>query len=160
MRRRQLDLRAAAAVLAEGELTMAEMAERLGVAKPTLYKLAGSKDELIRTCIEAETERVVGHLHERLAGASTAWVPEALRAMSAYAEDSPGGFRLLFERRGPDVQEALRRLEARVADLLRRQAAEHPDLLAAALLGAAAAVVSRAHADGRVVDAEALAAAL
>jgi AcrR family transcriptional regulator len=160
MRRRQLDLRAAAAVLAEGELTMSEVAERLGVAKPTLYKLAGSKDELIRACVDAEAERVVGHLHEHLAGASTAWVREALRAMAAYADDSPGGFRLLFERRGPDVQEALRRLEARLADLLRRNAAAHPDLLAAALLGAAAAVVSRAHADGRVVDAEALAASL
>src|SRR5213080_1037778 len=161
MRRRQLDLRAAAAVLAEGELTMAEMAERLGVAKPTLYKLAGSKDELIRACIEAETERVAGHLHDRLSGASGAWVSEALRAIAAYAEDSPGGFKLLFERRGPDVQDALRRLEARVADLVRRHAAAaHPDLVAAALLGAAAAVVSRAHADGRVVDAEALAAAL
>src|SRR5437773_11223742 len=85
MRRGHLDLRAAAAVLAEGELTMSEVAERLGVAKPTLYKLAGSKDELIRACVEAETERVVGHLHERLAGAPAAWVPEALRAMTAYA---------------------------------------------------------------------------
>jgi len=160
MRRRHLDLRAAAAVLADGDPTMSEIAERLGVAKPTLYKLAGSKDELIRACIEAETERVAGHLHDRLSGASGAWVPEALRAIAAYAEDSPGGFRLLFERRGPDVQDALRRLEARLAELLRRRAPAHPDLLAAALLGAAAAVVSRAHADGRVVDADALAAAL
>ena len=71
-----------------------------------------------------------------------------------------GGLAKLFERRGPDVQDALRRLEARLAELLRRRAPAHPDLLAAALLGAAAAVVSRAHADGRVVDADALAAAL
>jgi AcrR family transcriptional regulator len=157
---RRLDLRAAAAVLADGDATMAQIAARLGVAKPTLYKLAGSRDELIRACVEAETERVLGHLHERLSGADRAWASATLCAVDAYAEESPGGFRLLFERRGPDVQHALRRLEARVAELVRRRAPDRPELVAAALLGAAAAVVSRARADGRGVDPEALAAAL
>lgn len=160
MRRRRLDLRAAAAVLADGDATMAEIAARLGVAKPTLYKLAGSRDELIRACVEAETERVLGHLHDRLSGADRAWTVAALGAVEAYAEESPGGFRLLFERRGPDVQDALRRLEARVAELVRRRAPERPELVAAALLGAAAAAVSRARQDGRKLDRAALVAAL
>ena len=149
--RRRLDLRAAAAVLADGEATMADVAERLGVAKPTLYKLAGSREALVRTCVETEAERLLGHLHERVRGEAPA--TEVLRAVEAYAEDSPGGFRLLFERRGDDARDALLRMETRLAELLRHDQA---DLLAAALLGAAAAVVARARVDGRAVDAQAL----
>jgi AcrR family transcriptional regulator len=151
--RRRLDLREAAAVLAEGELTMAEIATRLGVAKPTLYKLVGSRDELELACVDAETERLVGHVHEHLPADEAG--PAVLRAMVAYAADSPGGFRLLFERRGPAA--ALRRIERRVGDLLRRPDAE---LAAAALVGAAAGIVSRALAHGRELDADRLAAAL
>jgi AcrR family transcriptional regulator len=132
--RRRLDIRAAAAVLAEGGVTMSEVAERLGLAKPTLYKLAGSRDELVRTCVETETERLLGHLHER------AYV---MRAMAAFADDSPGGFRLLFERRGPEADDAVRRVETRLAELRGCD-----DLRAAGLLGGAAAVVSRARANG------------
>src|SRR4051794_20655979 len=132
--RPRLDLRAAASALADGEPTMAQVAARLGVAKPTLYKLAGSRDELVRTCVEPEAERALGHLHE--AGPEPG-LEEVTRALEAYAGDSPGGFRLLFERRGPDVEDALRRLETRLGGLR-----------GAALLGAAAAVVSRARVDG------------
>jgi AcrR family transcriptional regulator len=153
--RRRLDLRAAAAVLADGEVTMAEVAGRLGVAKPTLYKLAGSRSELVRACIETETERLLGHLHER--ARADGGLADTVRAMEAYAEDSPGGFRLLFERRGDEVEAALRRIETRLAELLRRP---HAELLAAALLGAAAAVVSRSRADGVAVDADAVASAM
>src|SRR3954466_8441613 len=98
--RRRLDLRAAAAVLAEGDVTMNVVAARLGVAKPTLYKLAGSRDELLRTCVETEAERLLGHLHEH---------DDVVRAVAAYADDSPGGFRLLFGQRGPLAQDAVRR---------------------------------------------------
>src|SRR5688572_7278333 len=57
--RRQLDLRAASAVLAAGdEVTMDDVAAHLRVAKPTLYRLAGSKAQLIRACIDAEAERL------------------------------------------------------------------------------------------------------
>src|SRR6185503_2365027 len=136
-----------------GELTMAEVATRLGVAKPTLYKLAGSRDELEMACVDAETERLVGHVHEHLPAEPAA--PAVLRAMVAYAADSPGGFRLLFERQGPVAP--LRRIERRVGALLSRADA---DLAAAALVGASAAVVSRALAHGRELDAEALAIAL
>src|SRR3954447_894335 len=132
--RRRLDLRAAAAVLADGEVTMSEVAGRLGVAKPTLYKLAGSRDALVRTCVETEAERLLGHLHAH---------DDAARAMAAYADDSRGGFRLLFGRRDAVAQEAVRRLETRLAQLRGMSA-----LGAAAELGAAAAVVTRARADG------------
>ena len=132
--RRRLDLRAAAAVLADGEVTMNDVAGRLGVAKPTLYKLAGSRDALVRTCVETEAERLLGHLHDH---------DDAVRAMAAYADDSPGGFRLLFGRRDAIAQEAVRRLETRLAEL--RGVAP---LRAAAELGAAAAVVERARVDG------------
>src|SRR6476646_8940858 len=107
--RARLDLRAAASALADGEPTMAQIAERLGVAKPTLYKLAGSRDELVRTCVETEAERVLDHLYGNDAG-----LAEVTKALDAYAHDSPGGFRLLFERRGPDVEDAVRRLETRL----------------------------------------------
>lgn len=168
---RLLDHRAAASVLAEGwgpTVTMSQVAARLGVAKPTLYRLAGSKEGLVRICVDAETERLLDHLHRSLSGlegaAALELATEGLRAVERYAADSPGGFRLLFERRGPDAYEALNRLEARLADLLRRNAQhagrspKRPDLLASALLGAAAAVVSRGLAQGRAIDAEVVAA--
>jgi AcrR family transcriptional regulator len=138
--RPRLDLRAAAAALADGEPTMAEVAARLGVAKPTLYKLAGSRELLVRTCVETEAERVLGHLDDSDAG-----LPEVTRALDAYADDSPGGFRLLFERRGPEVEDVLRRLETRLGGLR-----------GAALLGAAAAIVSRAREEGVPAEAPAL----
>lgn len=132
---RRLDLRLAAAAIADGEPTMAEIARRLEVAKPTLYKLAGSRDELVRACVETETERLLGHLHAHEASGAG-----VLAAVAAYERDSPGGFRLLFARRS---DHAVRRAEARLAEQLGGDV-----LRAAAWLGAAAAVVSRARADG------------
>lgn len=168
--RRVLDHRAAAEVLAgswEATVTMAQVASALGVAKPTLYRMAGSKEELVRMCVDAESERLLDHLHATLAGLDGApaveLAAEGVRAVARYAADSPGGFRLLFERRGRAACEALDRVEARLAELLRRntrqasRAPRRPDLLAAALLGAAAAVVARG---GGLVDAEVLAADL
>ena len=111
---------------------MAQVAARLGVAKPTLYKLAGSRDALVRTCVETEAERVLDHLYE-----SDGDLAAVTRALEAYARDSPGGFRLLFERRGPGAEDVLRRLETRLGGLR-----------GAALLGAAAGIVSRARAEG------------
>ena len=146
--RRQLDLRAAAAAIAATDpasLTMAGVARSLGLAKPTLYRLAGSRDELVAACVEAEAER----LHERLHRAFADDVPAAaaLRAVTEFADDSPGGFELLFGRRHPEARPALRRLEDRLADLIRRATPDdppaRPDLSAAALLGASAGVAAR-----------------
>jgi AcrR family transcriptional regulator len=126
--RRRLDLRAAAAVLAEGEPTMAEVAARLGIAKPTLYKLAGSRDDLVRACLETEAERLLGHLHSRR--------DDVRAAVEAFADESPGGFALLFECSTTGTR---RRLETRLAEL-----AGCSPVDAAALLGGAAGAVSRA----------------
>jgi AcrR family transcriptional regulator len=137
---RHLDLKAAATVLAEHDgVTMSDVAARLGMAKPTLYRLAGSKAELLRACVDAEAERLLGHLHATFDDDDP--LGGALRAMSAFAAESPGGFRLLFGRPGRDVGETISRLEQRVSERLRGR--ERPELLAAALLGAGAAVVAR-----------------
>lgn len=132
--------------------TMAQVAAELDLAKPTLYKLSGSKDELLQACVDAETERLNGHLDDALldigeAGSVSAVVDGVLR----YAADSPGGFALLFERRGAQAGVALERVETRLAELLDDQGP-----LAAALLGAASAVVSRTLRSGGAGDARAL----
>ena len=129
---------------------MAEVATELGVAKPTLYRLAGSKDQLVRACVDLEAERLLGHLHavDMEATSALATMSATLDAMRRFAQDSPGGFRLLFERRGPEAQQAVARVEAGLAALLRRngQPAERLEIVAAGLLGAASAVVSRTQA--------------
>ena len=117
---------------------MAELATRLGVAKPTLYKLAGSREALVRACVETEAERLLGHLHDRVG--EGAGLTEVAAALEAFERDSPGGFRLLFAGTG---RSAVRRLEGRLAGL-----AGCGPVAAAALLGGAAAAVARARADG------------
>jgi len=148
--RAQLDLRAVARTLADAEedgaITMAQIAARLRVAKPTLYKLAGSKASLLDACLDAEAERLLDHLRDASSFVSI------VTALDAYAADSPGGFALLFERPpfGADVR--VRRAEAWLADLLGR-----PQAVAAALLHAGAAMVAGERREGRAVDAAALA---
>jgi AcrR family transcriptional regulator len=149
--RKQLDFRAAAAALAEPgaeRATMADIARRLDVAKPTLYRMAGSREELIGICVDAEAERLLEQIH-RAGG---------LRGFLRFVDDSPAGFALLFGGRYPEARQAVRRVENRVRDLLRRElrAAGRPlaqaDLLAAGLLGLAAGVARRAAEDGAPID--------
>ena len=52
-----------------------------GMAKPTLYRLAGSRDDLVRACVDAEAERLLGHLHDDARRATTP-LDGALRAMA------------------------------------------------------------------------------
>jgi AcrR family transcriptional regulator len=131
---------------------MAEVAAELRLAKPTLYRLAGRKEQLVRACVDSEAERLLDHLHAQLAGSGEAMAIEVLtgtvRAVERYAHDSPGGFRLLFERRGPEAQDAIARLEAQLAALLRDNGrpAHGLQVVAAGLLGAATAVVARSQA--------------
>lgn len=150
--RKQLDFRAAAEALTAPDAehaTMAAIARRLDVAKPTLYRMAGSRQELLRICVDAEAERLLEQLH-RAGG---------LRGFAAFAEDSPAGFVLLFGGRYPEARQAVRRVENRVRDLLVRrlreggQAVEHAELLAAGLLGLAAAAARRAMEDGISLEA-------
>ena len=109
---------------------MAEVAARLGVAKPTLYQLAGSQDDLVRACVETEAERLLGHLHERVRGDDAARRARCGRS-SAYAADSPGGFRAaLRARRG-----RRRGGDAAARDAAGRAAAPREAAARAALLG-------------------------
>lgn len=158
---RRLDLRAVAQALAEepgGSLTMAQIAARVGVAKPTLYRLAGSKAELLRACLDAEAERLLGHLQEGLSGSGSGGATlfeRTLRALDEYARDSPGGFALLFERRVAQADVRVRRIEAWTADQVRHDGVaggRESDLVVAGLLGAAAAIVARARHRGEAVD--------
>src|SRR5918996_840464 len=67
--RRQLDFRAAAAALTDADAentTMEGIARRLDVAKPTLYRMAGSREELISICVDAEAERLLAQIHRGL----------------------------------------------------------------------------------------------
>lgn len=150
--RKQLDFRAAAeALTAPGaeRATMAEIARRLEVAKPTLYRMAGSREELVQLCVDAEAERLL----ERIHGA------QGLAGFLRFAEDSPAGFALLFGGRHPQARQAVRRVENRMRDVLRRElrAAGRPvrraELLAAGLLGLVSGVARRALEDGIPLEA-------
>ncbi|MBS1870334.1 MAG: helix-turn-helix transcriptional regulator [Actinobacteria bacterium] len=139
--RKQLDFRAAAAALtapgAEGA-TMAAIARRLDVAKPTLYRMAGSREELVQLCVDAEAERLLEQLHR--AGGVAGFL--------AFAEDSPAGFLLLFGGRHAQARQAVRRVENRLGDELQRRGVPQAHAAAAGLLGLAAAVARRALEDG------------
>jgi AcrR family transcriptional regulator len=162
--RKQLDFRAAAEALTEPgaeRATMAAIARRLVVAKPTLYRMAGSREELVQLCVDAEAERLLEQMHrgfgpqdappgERFA--------ESFRSFFRFVEDSPAGFVLLFGGRYPEARQAVRRVENRVRDMLQRElraagrGTQPADALAAGLLGLAAGVARRALEDGSSLE--------
>lgn len=143
--RKQLDFRAAAeALTAPGaeHATMASIARRLEVAKPTLYRMAGSREELVQLCVDAEAERLLEQLH-RAGGVS---------GFLAFVEDSPAGFKLLFDGRHPQARQAVRRVENWLGDELRRQGVPQAQTLAAGRIGLVAGVARRAIEDGIPLD--------
>ena len=144
-----LDLREAACALADGDLTMDALARRLGMAKPTLYRLATSKAQLIDTCLDAEAERFVDQVREAPPGRA---FERILRAVDGYERDSPGGFRLLAERRAAGAELRLQRVEARLAELLPADR-----IAAAGLLAAAIAIVAATRRASEQLDAAAAA---
>ncbi|HXE44458.1 MAG TPA: helix-turn-helix domain-containing protein [Conexibacter sp.] len=170
--RKQLDFRAAAEALTEPgaeRATMEAIARRLAIAKPTLYRMAGSREELIGVCVDAEAERLLEQLHRGFgepAAAPAERLAAGLHAFFRFAEDSPAGFLLLFGGRYPEARQAVRRVENRLRDALQREtrrsrrSARHAELLAAGLLGLAAAVARRAIEDGVALDAARLPSAL
>ena len=139
-----LDLREVARALADGDPTMEALARRLGMAKPTLYRLTTSKSQLIDTCLDAEAERFVDHVREAPPGPT---FERILRAADGYERDSPGGFRLLAERRSAGAEPRLRRVEARVGELLGAD-----PVVAAGLLAAAVAIVGATRREGANLD--------
>jgi AcrR family transcriptional regulator len=163
--RKKLDLVAVAETLAAtsaDRVTMDRLADLLNVAKPTLYRMAGSREELIAICIDAEAERLLEYIHGGGGG-----VASGFRAILRFADDSPSGFLLLFGGGYPEARMAVRRVESRLADLLKREARKkphpdvaHPEVLAAGLVGLASGAARRAAEDHVPLDAEALAAEL
>src|SRR5688500_12454840 len=130
--RRNLDVRRASVALADEAATMATIARAVGVAKPTLYRLATSREALIGLCADAEAERLIGHLHARR--------DDVDGAVRAFAADSPGGLVLLFGRGHAQGRAAVRRVEDRLAETLERVGHDGDATLEAARqLGAAAA---------------------
>jgi len=150
--RKQLDFRAAAeALTAPGAeaATMAAIARRLDVAKPTLYRMAGSREELVQLCIDAEAERLLEQIH-RAGG---------IDGFLAFVGDSPAGFTLLFGGSYPQARQAVRRVENRLGEAMRRHGVSDAQTHAAGLLGLAAGVARRALEHGvslRSVDLQAI----
>jgi hypothetical protein len=117
---------------------MAAIAGRLGVAKPTLYRIAGSRAALISLSIDAEAERLVERVHRG-----------GIPAFFEFARESPAGFVLLFGDRYPEARQAVRRVENRLA----RESSEN---VAAGLLGLVAGIARRALEDGALAEPELL----
>ena len=137
--RKQLDFRAVAEALTHPSIdrvSMADIARRLGVAKPTLYRMAGSREELIAISIDAEAERLVERIHRG-----------GPPAVFQFARESPAGFALLFGDRYPEARQAVRRVENRLAR-------DSSDVAAAGLLGLVAGMARRAMEDGVLAEAE------
>jgi AcrR family transcriptional regulator len=133
---------------------MIELAHAARVAKPTLYRVHGSKDALFLACVEAEVEQLLERLYAAWARRRDASLDAALaglaRALLAHADERPDAFRLLFvtadHRRSTvaaDVAGTRERVVDRLAELLTRHPAWHADPadaeLVAGLLPAAVA---------------------
>jgi AcrR family transcriptional regulator len=163
--RKQLDFRAAAeALTAPGaeRATMAQIARRLDVAKPTLYRMAGSREELVQLCVDAEAERLLAQIHRGFGPADAQpaeRLAEGFRGFFRFVQDSPAGFLLLFGGRYPEARQAVRRVENRLRDVLARETRgtgrgpAPADVLAAGLLGLGAGVARRTIEDGLALDA-------
>jgi AcrR family transcriptional regulator len=142
-----LDLAAVADVLSDPLLdnpSMAEIGRRLGVAKPTLYRMAGTREELIALTIEAEAERLLEHVHR-----------DGIAGFFEFACASPAGFALLFDGGHPQARQAVRRIENRLAATLPEDAGD-ARAAAAGLLALASGVTRRALEDGTLAEPERL----
>ena len=130
-----MDLSAVAEALADpasDRPSMAEIARRLRVAKPTLYRMAGTREELIALTIDAEGERLLEHVHR-----------DGLDGFFDFACRSPAGLTLLFGGGYAEAGPAVRRVETRLATSL----GTSPPA-AAGLLALAASVARHALEDG------------
>lgn len=132
--RSSIDLRAVATAFAPDGLhgvSASEVAQRAGIAKPTLYAHGRSKDAVFLACVEAEVERLLNRLHA--AEAPTRELGLAARAQAIalalidHARAHPDAFRLLHvtaRHRGSTVAAAvdgaLDRVPAWIAATLRR----------------------------------------
>jgi len=150
--RARLDLIALADTFATDGLhgiSSQQLADALGVAKPTLYAHGTSKDALFLLAVEAEVERVIDRLAaaERAATGRSARdrATATARALLDHAAARPSGARLLHRTAHHEtsgvadaVAAALRRIPDRITEGLRR------DLVADGLDGASAPFLARA----------------
>jgi AcrR family transcriptional regulator len=141
--RKQLDYGALAEALTAdlpAAPDMAAVARRLCLAKPTLYRLAGSREGLIGLSVDAEGERLLEAIHRH-----------GVAGVFEFAEATPAGMKLLFTSGFPAALGARRRVERRLSESLRRELAERgeeqPERLqsvAAGVLGMAAGIAAHA----------------
>ena len=85
---------ASALTVEEGwaRVTMARVAERVGVSRQTVYNEVGSKPELAQAMIRAELERFLGWVSgafDQHPGDVVAGVEEAVRSVLDHARDNP-----------------------------------------------------------------------
>lgn len=137
MRRAEIDLTRLTDVFAPDGLHgvgMVAIARASGVAKPTLYRVYPSKDELFLACVDAEVERLLDRVYAAYARSLDDTLVDALSAIAlalfAYADERPAGFRLLFVTAShasstvaAETDAALARVTDRLTDLLARHPA-------------------------------------
>jgi AcrR family transcriptional regulator len=121
-RQASIDLSAVAAALADEGASAAALARAAGVAKPTLYAHYGSREGLVRACVDHEAERLLDHVYE---------ADDPGAALAAYAAES-AGWPLLLLARHPAAVAARRRVAARIAEGGRPSQAAAAAFLAAA----------------------------
>jgi AcrR family transcriptional regulator len=129
-----IDLSALAGALAElgpERATTEALAAAAGVAKPTLFARFGSREGLVRACVEHEAERLLDRVYEPAN-------PGA--GLAAYARESPG-WPLLLLARHPAAVAARSRVAARIAEGRRGRQELRPPTAASAFLAAAATVL-------------------
>lgn len=83
-------------------LTMAAVAQRVGVRSPSLYKRIGGRNELLGLVAEATVldlgdrlEAVVGHAHDGARGPRAA-LADLGRAYRRFAKERPAAYQLIF----------------------------------------------------------------
>jgi AcrR family transcriptional regulator len=125
------ELARALAELGPERAPMADLARAAGVAKPTLFARFGSREGLVRACVEHEAELLLDHVYGP---------GEPGAAIGSYAQESPGWSLLLLSRHDAVVA-ARRRIAARIAEGRRAGGDLRPEAAAPAFLAAAAAIL-------------------
>lgn len=133
-RHASIDVSALAGAVAElgpEGASMLELARAAGVAKPTLFARFGSREGLIRACVDHEAEHLLDHVYG----------PEDIApGLAAYTRKSPG-WPLLLLARHPAAVAARARVAARIAEGRPGGQGLRPQAAASAFLAAAGAML-------------------
>jgi AcrR family transcriptional regulator len=153
-------LSAARALFAErgyNEVTMDEVAAKVGVTKPLLYNYFGNKESLYIACMERAGDTLTATIGSAVAATDTP--AEALRAgmhsFFAFLDSDRAAWAVLFDEtlpRGGEIADRVAEYRGQIADLvadamldqipprLQRNAKAQVEALSAAVLGAAEAL--------------------